>query len=261
MLGKSLERALAYQPRAIDRSGAPLLRVAGLHNARLGDVSCELFPGEILGVAGLLGSGRSELLRAIFGIDPIESGSVEVDGRRIRIRNPADALAAGIALVPEDRGRAGLVREHSVGDNILMASWSRFARAGVVNDDGANAAALAFVEQLNIRTTGLGQLVKNLSGGNQQKVVVAKNLSVSPRVLLLDDPTVGVDVGSKREILLQIRDLAARGTAVVLVSSELEELSGLADRVLVMSGGAVRAVLDRSADDLTEEALSRAVQG
>ena len=260
MLGTSLESALTYLPHDVDRSGQPLLRVTGLRNRRLHEVSCELYAGEILGIAGLLGSGKSELLRAIFGIDTVDAGTIEVRGRRVDIGNPADALRAGVALVPEDRGRAGLVREHSVGHNILMASWRRFARGGLVNDRVASRAAGSLVEQLRIRTTGLQQPVRTLSGGNQQKVVVAKNLAVSPQVLLLDDPTVGVDVGSKREILMDVRELAARGTGVILVSSELEELSGLADRVLVMRGGTARAILDRSGADLSEEALSRAVQ-
>ena len=200
-------------------------------------------------------------MRAVFGIDPLASGTIEVQGRRRQIRGPADALRAGIALVPEDRGRAGLVREHSVAHNILMASWRRVARAGFVDDGAASRVALGFVDQLKIRTAGLRQEVKGLSGGNQQKVVVAKNLAAQPAVLLLDDPTVGVDVGSRREILEDVRTLAFNGNGVVLVSSEFEELSGLADRVLVMRAGAVKRVLDRWAgDDLSEEALSRAVQ-
>jgi len=163
--------------------------------------------------------------------------------------------------VPEDRARAGLVREHSVGQNALMAAWRQFSRAGFVDDGAARRTAVGLVEQLNIRTTGIGQPVKDLSGGNQQKVVVAKNLSVRPSVLLLDDPTVGVDIGSKREILTQVRTLAAGGDGIILVSSEFEELSGLADRVLVISDGAIVRILDRSVgDDLSEEALSRAVQ-
>jgi ABC-type sugar transport system ATPase subunit len=150
---------------------------------------------------------------------------------------------------------------HSVGHNILMAAWRRFARAGFINDAAARQSAQRFVEQLGIRTTGLDQEVTGLSGGNQQKVVVAKNLSVDPAVLLLDDPTVGVDVGSKREILLEVRELAARGNGILLVSSEFEELSGVADRVLVVRDGAIVRVLDRSTgDDLSEAALSRAVQ-
>jgi ribose transport system ATP-binding protein len=246
----------------VDRSGTPLLRVTGLANERLQDVSFELHRGEVIGLAGLLGSGRTELLRAIFGIDRLQAGSIELEGRPVRLRGPRDALEAGIALVPEDRARQGLVREHSVGQNTLMSAWRRFARAGLVDDGAARRAATGFVERLSIKTTGLDQPVRDLSGGNQQKVVVARNLSVRPRVLLLDDPTVGVDVGSKREILMQVRSLAAQGDGIVLVSSELEELSGVADRVLVIRDGRVAGVLDRSRDDdLSEEALSRAVQG
>ncbi len=261
MLGRSLESALAYHDHEVDRTGVPLLRVAGLTNSRLRDVSFDLFRGEIVGVAGLLGSGRSELMRAIFGIDRLDAGVIEVDGHPVRLRGPRDALDAGIALVPEDRARAGLVREHSVAQNALMAAWRQFARNGLVDDGSARRSVAGFVERLNIRTTGIDQAVKDLSGGNQQKVVVAKNLSIEPRVLLLDDPTVGVDVGSKREILMQTRTLASAGNGIVLVSSELEELSGVADRVLVIRDGAVVRILDRSqGDDLSEEALSRAVQ-
>jgi ribose transport system ATP-binding protein len=261
MLGSSLGQALAYQPHDVDRTGVPLLRIAGLGNGRLHDISLTVHRGEILGIAGLLGSGRTELLRATFGIDRVDAGSIEVDGRPLTLRSPADALAARIALIPEDRGRAGLVREHTVRDNILMAAWRRFARAGLIDDGAASEAATALVEQLQIRTTGLDQVVRSLSGGNQQKVVVAKNLTVDPAVLLLDDPTVGVDVGSKREILTEVRNLAARGTGIVIVSSEFEELSGVADRVLVMRNGSVLRILDRAAgDDLSEDALSRAVQ-
>ena len=200
-------------------------------------------------------------MRAIFGIDRLDAGTIEIEGLKVDIRSSGDALDAGIALIPEDRGRAGLVREHSVGHNILMAAWGRFARAGFINDRAARRTADGFVEQLTIQTTGLDQEVKSLSGGNQQKVVVAKNLSVKPSVLLLDDPTVGVDVGSKREILMEVRELAAKGNGILLVSSEFEELSGMADRVLVIRDGAILRVIDRSAgDDLSEEALSRAVQ-
>jgi ribose transport system ATP-binding protein len=261
MLGRSLESALTWQAHDVDRGGQPLLRVAGLTNGRLQDVSFELRAGEILGIAGLLGSGRSEVMRAVFGIDRLDAGTIEMHGRKLHIHGPADALRAGIALVPEDRGRAGLVREHSVVHNIMMASWRRVAHAGFVDDKAARKVANGFVDQLKIRTAGLEMSVKGLSGGNQQKVVVAKNLAAEPGVLLLDDPTVGVDVGSRREILGDVRALALRGNGVVLISSEFEELSGLADRVLIMRGGAVQRVLDRGAgDDLSEEALSRAVQ-
>ena len=152
------------------------------------------------------------------------------------------------------------MRDHSVGANVLMAAWGRYARRGFIDDGAARKAARTLVEQLDVRTTGLDQEVRSLSGGNQQKVVVAKSLSTEPQVLLLDDPTVGVDIGSKRDILTEVRALAARGHGIVLVSSEFEELSALADRVLVLRSGAVRAILDRSASDLSEAELSHAVQ-
>jgi ribose transport system ATP-binding protein len=261
MLGRSLESVLAWHPHEVDRTGEPLLRVTGIRNRRLNDVSFELHAGEIVGIAGLLGSGRSELMRAIYGIDPLDAGTIDIRGTRVRIRNPRDALRAGIALVPEDRARQGLVREHSVQSNVLMAAWGRFVRNGLVDDAATAQVADRFVTQLGIRTTGLDQEVKRLSGGNQQKVVVARNLAVTPSVLLLDDPTVGVDIGSRRDILLGVRELAAQGDGILLVSSEFEELSGMADRVLVLKGGTVVRMLDRAAgDDLSEEALSRAVQ-
>jgi ribose transport system ATP-binding protein len=261
MLGRSLERALTYQPRTIDRTGGPLLRVLGLRTERLRDVSFDLHRGEILGIAGLLGSGRTELMRALFGIDHLKEGSIEVRGTPVRLRGPRDALDAGISLVPEDRARQGLVAGHSVERNALMSAWRLFSRGGLVRDRDARRSATQLVDRLAIQTTGIDQPVRDLSGGNQQKVVVARNLSVRPSVFLLDDPTVGVDVGSKREILTQTRSLADQGAGIVLVSSEFEELSGVADRVLVIRDGAILRELDRSAgDDLTEEGLSRAVQ-
>jgi ribose transport system ATP-binding protein len=261
MLGRSLEHVLAWEPHVVDRTGTPLLRVTALSNARLDEISLDLHAGEILGIAGLLGSGRSELVKALYGIDPVETGSIEVDGRPVRIDSPRDAIKHGIALVPEDRARAGLVTDHSVRSNVLMAAWSRYASAGYVRDGAASVDAQRLVTRLGIRTAGLGQAVRRLSGGNQQKVVVARNLSVDPRILLLDDPTVGIDVASKREILVGIRELAKGGTAVVLISSELAELSGLADRVVVLRRGQVAGVLDRArGDDLSVDALTNAVQ-
>ena len=242
MLGRSLESALAYEGarHRPDRRAAPAGQPASA-TAAWPTCRSSSAPGEILGIAGLLGSGRSELLRAIFGIDRLDAGSIEMAGRAVRLRSPKDALDAGIALIPEDRARAGLVRDHSVGHNILMAAWRRFARAGLIDDGAATGAARRLMDQLQIRATGLDQEVRSLSGGNQQKVVVAKNLTVDPSVLLLDDPTVGVDVGSKREILTEVRDLARNGKGIVLVSSEFEELSGVADRVLLLRDGAVAA--------------------
>jgi ribose transport system ATP-binding protein len=262
MLGRSLENLLEWRPRTAVWEGPPRLRLRGLRNARLNDVSLDIRRGEIVGVAGLLGSGRSEIVRAIFGIDRLHAGTIEVDGQGVRIVTPRDAMDAGVALVPEDRARAGLVGDHSVASNILMSAWARFARLGVIDDHAATSVARGFVERLHVRTASIDLSVRRLSGGNQQKVVVARNLTMEPRVLLLDDPTVGIDIASKTEILMEVRGLADQGHAVLLISSELEELAGLADRVLVIRDGAIVRTLDRaSGDDLSEDAISRAVQG
>ncbi len=257
------ERARLPGPRGRPVRDGRSCASRGLRNDRLRDVSFDLHRGEIVGIAGLLGSGRSELMRAIFGIDRLDAGTIEVDGRHgPHPRARATPCDAGIALVPEDRARAGLVREHSVGQNVLMAAWRQFARcrasSTTARPGGRRPASWSGSTSGRPASTSR---CKELSGGNQQKVVVAKNLSVQPSVLLLDDPTVGVDVGSKREILMQVRALAAGGDGIVLVSSEFEELSGVADRVLVIRDGAIVRVLDRAdGDDLSEEALSRAVQ-
>jgi ribose transport system ATP-binding protein len=262
MLGRSLEAVLEWRAMETHGDGRPVLRADGLRNQRVRGVSLEVRAGEVLGIAGLLGSGRSEIVRALFGIDRLEEGSIVVGDREVVMRRPQDAIDAGIMLVPEDRARAGLVGEHSVGQNMLMSAWGRFVRRGIIDDASAKAVARRFVEQLGIRTPSIDEPVRNLSGGNQQKVVVAKSLSVTPRILLLDDPTVGIDVASKLDLLTRVRALAGEGMAVILISSEFEELSGLADRVLVVRDGAVVRLLDRSAgDDLSEEAISRAVQG
>lgn len=262
MLGQNLERELAWQPHAQDAEAEPLLRVHELASTRLHNVSFDLHPGEIVGVAGLLGSGRSELLRALFGIDQPDHGWVELAGRRVAFGSPQNALQAGLGLVPEDRRRTGLVGDHGVRTNILMGSWNRISRFGFVRDRLGRQITQGFVERLRIVTPNLEQQVTRLSGGNQQKVVVAKNLAIRPRVLLLDDPTVGIDVKSKADILDEARTLAAEGNAILLVSSELSELSALCDRVMILKDGAISDWLDRSSgDDLSEDALTHAIQG
>jgi ribose transport system ATP-binding protein len=261
MLGQSLERELDWKPREHDPGVAPLLRVDRLRTMRVHDISFEVHAGEIVGIAGLLGSGRTEVLRALFGLDRADGGTIELASRPVRFGSPRDALAAGVALVPEDRRRAGLVPDHAVRTNILMAAWSRISRAGLVRERLGDGIARGFVERLKIQTTGLGQQVSRLSGGNQQKVVVAKNLAIRPRVLLLDDPTVGIDVRSKADILDEVRELAAGGNAILVVSSELAELSALCDRVMILADGRLTGWLDRArGDDMSEEAITSAIQ-
>jgi ribose transport system ATP-binding protein len=270
MLGPTLGRELAElredQSRSAERQsthGEPLLSVVDLSlPGKFENVSFELYPGEVIGIAGLLGSGRSELLRALFGIEPAQSGSMTLGGRRLAVKSPKHALDAGLGFVPEDRRGAGLVLKDSVQANLMMASWSRVSRLGFVRSRLAERLSANLVERLKVKTSGLRQQVAHLSGGNQQKIVVGKNLSLAPRVLLLDEPTVGIDVKSKADILEEVRQLAGEGNGIVVVSSELSELTALADRVLVLRRGRLTRTLSRDAgDDLSESALSVAVQG
>ena len=261
MLGHNLERELVWQGRDQDAHAKPLLRVHDLTTSRIHNVTFDLHPGEIVGIAGLLGSGRTELLRILFGIDKPDSGSIELAGRMVAFGSPSDALRAGIALVPEDRRRTGFIGDHGVRTNILMGTWDRISRFGFVRDRIGRLIAEGFVDRLRIRTPNLEQQVARLSGGNQQKVVVAKNLAIRPKVLLLDDPTVGIDVRSKADILDEARTLAGEGNAIILVSSELSELSALCDRVMVLREGTITGWLDRHrGDDISEAALAHTIQ-
>jgi ABC-type sugar transport system ATPase subunit len=240
---------------------AIVLDVAGLSTETcLADISFDLRAGEILGVYGLLGSGRTELARALFGADPLSGGSVRVLGASARIHTPSDARRVGLGLVPEERAAHGLFARLSVTDNVAAASGDRISRWGWV--DGARERELAqrVVDELRVVTTSLDRAVGSLSGGNQQKVVVGRWLVRDTPILLLDDPTVGVDVGAKDEIYRIIDDMTKNGTAAMLFSSELPELLGLADRVMVLHEGRVAGMLDRRSLDQTT-VLSLAVEG
>jgi len=223
------------------------------------DINFEVHPGEILGLAGLMGSGRTELVRALFGIDPIQSGQVWVKGSQVNIHNPQDALSAGICLIPEDRRAQGLVLDHTVKDNMLLPLLHSIQKNGIINDATGDRLVKSYVESLSIKTDSISKIIRYLSGGNQQKVVIAKWLAYKPEILLMDEPTAGVDIGAKTEILDIIRRLADEGKAVVLISSEFPELLAVADRVLVIRNGIVKLDIDR-AEIETEEFLHHAVQ-
>lgn len=220
------------------------------------DVSFEVARGEVLGIFGLMGAGRTELLETIAGLHPHRSvGNVMIDGQRIALRSPREAIRAGIVLAPEDRKRDGLVLGMSVRDNINLASMDSLQQVGLLSSTRQTRQAAAKVEQLNVKTPSLGQPVRLLSGGNQQKVVLAKWLATRPRVLLLDEPTRGIDIHAKTEIYNLLSSFAAEGLAVVMVSSELPELLGNCDRILVMCQGSIAAEFSRQ--QATEEALLR----
>ena len=212
----------------------------------LDGVSLTVRRGEIVGLAGLVGSGRSELARAIFGAEPFDSGQVLLDGRPVSFRSPADAIRAGIAMVPEDRKALALFLEKPVRWNISMAMLPAFARRGFVDRTRERALVGAQVERLRVKTPGLEAPVRVLSGGNQQKTVLGRWLAIRPKLLILDEPTHGVDVGAKAEIASLIRSLAREGVAILLISSELPEVLALSDRIMVMRAGRLVAEFDRA---------------
>jgi ribose transport system ATP-binding protein len=244
------------------RPGAVLLEVSGLvvpaHPEHA--LSFAVRRGEIVGVAGLVGAGRSELLQALFGVHPALAGEVRIDGEAVRLRRPSDAIRAGLALVPEDRKDQGLILEMSVRHNIGLAALARHQLGvGFLNQERERRDAREMIQKLRIRPPDPNQAVQNLSGGNQQKTVLAKWLLLRPRVLLLDEPTRGVDIGAKDEIYHLIEQTAAAGAAVLFVSSELPEVLGLADRILVMHEGQLAGELRR--DEASEEAVMRLATG
>ena len=244
MVGRSV--ASVFPKRKVP-IGDVILEVRHLNNSELGlkDISFTVRRGEILGFAGLIGSGRTELARTIFGLDPVDA-EVFVGGEKVRLRAPADAIAAGIAYLPEDRKRHGLVLQMSVAANVTLADLKEVSRNGLLDRMKELQLADYFRETLRIKTQRVTTVVGNLSGGNQQKVALARWLATRPRVLILDEPTQGVDVGSKTEIHELIMDLAQKGMAVLLISSELPEVMGMSDRVAVFHQGSIAGVLERS---------------
>ena len=226
---------------------------------RVHEVSFKLHAGEVLGVAGLVGAGRTELAETIFGAHPATHGEMILDGEKVRIRRPQQAIQHGIGFVPEDRKRQGLFLRMSVAANVVMAVLSRLTRPILIHWGKVRQITARSIEQLNIRTPSQEQRVQNLSGGNQQKVVIAKWLTLNPKVLILDEPTRGIDVGAKAEIYRLMSQLAERGVGILMISSELPEVMGVSDRILVMHEGRVTGEFDgRSA---TEDALMNAATG
>jgi ribose transport system ATP-binding protein len=234
--------------------GRVALAVRGLTRAGIiDDISISVREGEIVGIAGLAGAGRTEVLRAIHGADPIDAGSIEVFGEPVTIRSPGDAIALGIGLLTEDRKADGLLLQQTVAFNVTIGRLADVAPGGVVRSVRERLAVERHIKRLAIRTRGPGAAVRNLSGGNQQKVIFARWLHAECRILLVDEPTRGVDVGAKREIYALLGDLATRGVAIVMVSSELPEILGVCDRVVVMREGRITAELPRS--EATEERI------
>jgi ABC-type sugar transport system ATPase subunit len=244
MVGREIDQLF---PKPEPQVGETILKVTGLSfGDRVRDISFELKRGEILGVAGLVGSGRTELALTIFGITPATSGSIEIDSKPVTISTPKRARNLGIAYVPEDRGLQGLVKPMTIGQNISMASLHHVARGIFIDFAAEGKRAAASITQLGIRARGPEQVVGQLSGGNQQKVVLGKWLETEPRILIMDEPTRGIDVGAKAEIHALMGRLAQQGMAILMISSELPEVLGMSDRILVMHGGRLVTTIDRA---------------
>jgi rhamnose transport system ATP-binding protein len=244
-------------PKIPAELGEPLLEVRQLTAAgAFEDISFDVRAGEIVGLAGLVGAGRSEVARAIFGVDRYDSGSVTIGGAAVPRHDPPGAMRAGLALIPEDRRKQGLVVGASVARNVTLPIRRQLRRFGLLFNGSENAAAGLWASRLEVKTDALDTEVGTLSGGNQQKAVIAKWLATEPRVLIVDEPTRGIDVGTKAEVHRLLSELAGRGIAVLMISSELPEVLGMADRVLVMREGRLTATIDRA--DATAEAVMRA---
>jgi ribose transport system ATP-binding protein len=251
MVGRSIEQ---QYPRERGDTGAALLKVEGLtRDGVFHDIGFEVHAGEVVGIAGLVGAGRTEVARAVFGADPYDRGAVHVAGAPLRSHDVGAAMAAGIGLIPEDRKGQGLVLDQSVEENLGLVTMRAATRAGLVDLKGQREAAARIAEQLGVRMAGLHQHVRTLSGGNQQKVVIGKWLLADTKVLILDEPTRGIDVGAKVEIYQLINELTSQGAAVLMISSDLPEVLGMSDRVLVMAQGRIAGELD--ADEATQDSV------
>jgi ribose transport system ATP-binding protein len=235
--------------------------VEALRTARYPDkqITLDVGRGEILGVAGLVGAGRSEAAQAVFGVDPAVEARLVLDGRPLRLRSPQDAIRYGIYLVPEDRRTAGLITDMPIRENVTLPSLDRYAPAGLVSFERERAGAQAVCARLNVKAPSVEVRAANLSGGNQQKVVLAKWIALDPKVLIFDEPTRGIDVGAKAEIYALMRKLAEAGVAIIMISSDMEEVINVSDRVAVMHEGRVTGVLERA--DCTEENIMRLAVG
>jgi ribose transport system ATP-binding protein len=253
MVGRTIFEAAPEIPE--NPSQEVVLEVRNLKRGRvIRDVSFQLHKGEILGVAGLVGAGRTEVMRAVFGADPRDSGEILVHGKPVKIRTPQDAVQAGIAYLSEDRKRYGLALPMDVEANTVMASLGRFTGPlGRIRFSKTRQTALQYVQSLAIKTPGIKQRVKNLSGGNQQKVVIAKWLTADTEILIFDEPTRGIDVGAKSEIYHLLNQLAAQGKSVIMISSELPEILRMSHRILVMCEGRITGEL--TSEEATQERI------
>ncbi|MEH2484096.1 sugar ABC transporter ATP-binding protein [Bradyrhizobium sp. AZCC 2230] len=257
MVGRRIESLF---PKITVPIGQPVLEVMDLERRPLTrSISLTVRAGEIVGLSGLVGSGRSELAQTIFGVTPADSGKIRIAGQQVNIRSPAQARSLGVAYVPEDRGTQGLVRPMTVRENFSLAALGKVAFGGFIDRGAERKLASDGVKRFAVKASSLEQVVGKLSGGNQQKIVLGKWLANGPKLLILDEPTRGIDVGAKAEIHRLMGELAAEGLAILMISSELPEVLGMSDRVLVMREG--RIVADFSREEATQESIGAAMMG
>lgn len=243
---------------ALDRNetmGEVLLEVKDLCNDQIDHVSFQLHAGEVLGFAGLVGAGRTETMRAIYGADPLASGEIYIDGKQVKIKSPGDAMRYGMGLCPEDRKTQGLVLGSSVRENITLSVLKQVSKGGVLKQAREEKVSQEAVKSFNIKTPSIEKIAKELSGGNQQKVILGRWMAANPRILILDEPTKGIDVGAKAEIYQMVHNLAKRGIGVIFISSELTEVINVCENVIVMYEGRITGRFNRKADTCTEETV------
>ena len=253
MVGRDVQNLFVKEPAPI---GEVALEVKNLSTKGfLKDISFKVHAGEIVGFAGLVGAGRSEVMRAVFGIDPRENGEIFVRGKPVNIRSTVDALHAGIGFVPEDRKEQGLILKMSVQHNTSIAALPSVANGWFLDKKRERELTAEYVDKLKVKTPSQEQRVMNLSGGNQQKVVIAKWMATNPAVLILDEPTRGIDVGAKKEIHLLMSELVRQGVAIIMISSELPEILGMSDRIYVMHDGRIKGEISRS--EATQESVMK----
>ena len=233
-------------PERNNRSGEKILEVKDLTGNGVKNVSFDLYKGEILGFAGLVGCGRTEILRVLYGAEKKESGTVKLYGREVDIRSPENAMENGLGLVPEDRKNQGVFLEGSVKWNVTLTCLKEISgKFGIVNRKQENSLVEDYKNKLQIKTPSLEQKVKNLSGGNQQKVAIAKTLSANADIIIFDEPTRGIDVGAKQEIYKLMAELVGSGKSIIMISSEMDELLGMSDRIIVLCEGKMAGILNR----------------
>ena len=259
MVGRTLENQF---PKEFGTKGECFLKAEHLEEGGvLHDVSFEAYGGQILGFAGLVGAGRTETMRAIFGADPLDGGKIYIHGKETRIKAPSDAIKAGIAFLTEDRKGQGLVLAQTIRTNLILANMKGFSNGPFLDEKRILESGEKNIAALRIKTPSIDEIVGQLSGGNQQKVVIGKWVNTDADIFIFDEPTRGIDVGAKVEVYNVMNDLVKQGKCVIMISSEMPEILGMSDRVIVMRGGKVMADVDRDSKHFNQEDLMKAAWG